>query len=150
MARLCFCYFILLSMSISALTAKADDPDLLVGRWLSAKRRNQVQIYKQGDRYFGKLVWIAEPNETTTNTPKVDKRNPDDKLRTRPLLNMPIMTNLVYKGGKVWSDGHIYNPEDGRTYGCELTLRDPNTLDLRGYMMGMSFLGKTTTWTRVP
>lgn len=150
MARLCFCYFILLSIFLVALTAKADDPDLLVGRWLSAKRRNQVQIYKQGDRYFGKLVWIAEPNETTTNTPKVDKRNPDDRLRTRPLLNMPIMTNLVYKGGKVWSDGHIYNPEDGRTYGCELTLRDPNTLDLRGYMMGMSFLGKTTTWTRVP
>lgn len=151
MTRLRFaCLLFLLSTIGNTFTAKADNPDLLVGRWLSAKRKNQVEIYKYGNRYFGKIVWMAEPNDADTKKPKVDKRNPDDKLRSRPLLNLPIMTNLVYKGGNVWSEGQIYNPEDGRTYGCELTLRDANTLDLHGFMMGMSFLGKTTTWTRVP
>ncbi|MBD2756144.1 DUF2147 domain-containing protein [Spirosoma sp. BT704] len=128
---------------------KADDPDALMGKWLSSKKRNQVQIYRQGNKYYGKLVWMLEPNEPATNKPKMDKENPDEKLRSRPLMGLVLLTNLTYKGNNVWSDGEIYNPEDGKTYNCEVSLKDPNSIDLRGYMMGISFLGKTKTWTRV-
>ncbi|HLL94117.1 MAG TPA: DUF2147 domain-containing protein [Spirosoma sp.] len=145
-----FCLLIVFILTGSALTARPDDPDQLVGRWCSSKKKNHVQIYRQGDRYYGKLVWMAEPTDPHTNRPKVDKLNPNDKLRMRPVLNLPIITNLVYKGNNVWTDGQIYNPEDGKTYGCELTLRDANTLSLHGFMLGMSFLGRTTTWTRLP
>lgn len=137
-------------LTASSFTARLDDPDAVVGRWLSSKKKNQVQIYKQGNRYFGKIVWMAEPNDPDTNRPKLDKRNPEYSLRSRPILHLPIMTNLTYQGGNVWGNGQIYNPEDGKTYGCELTLKDANSLDLRGFMMGMTFLGKTATWTRVP
>jgi uncharacterized protein (DUF2147 family) len=138
--------FLLVCLSLPSF---ADDPDALVGRWLSSKKRNQVQIYRQGNKYFGKLVWMLEPNEPGTGKPKVDKANPDEKLRSRPLMHMVLVTNLTYKGNNVWSDGEIYNPEDGKTYNCEVTLKDPNSIDLRGYVMGLSFLGKSKTWTRV-
>ncbi len=131
------------------MTPKADEPDAILGKWLSSKKRNQVQIYKQGNKYNGKLVWMLEPTEAGSNKPKIDALNPDEKLRTRPLMGLVMLTNLTYKGNGVWGDGTIYNPEDGKTYGCEVTLGAHNTLDMRGYVMGMPFLGKTRTWTRV-
>ncbi|WP_420147600.1 DUF2147 domain-containing protein [Spirosoma sp.] len=140
---------LLLVMTFVSAAPKADDPDALLGKWLSAKKRNQVQIYKQGNKYHGKLVWMLEPNDPATNRPKVDSQNPDEKLRTRPLMNTTILTNLTYKGNNVWSDGEIYNPEDGKTYNCDVTLKDPNTIDMHGYVMGISLLGRTRSWTRV-
>ena len=136
-------------ITVTAWIPSTDNPDALLGRWLSSKRRNQVQIYKAGNKYYGRLVWMVEPLDAATRQPKVDSKNPDHKLRNRPLMNLTMMTDLVYKGNNAWGDGQVYNPEDGKTYSCELTLKDPNTLDIRGYVLGMPFLGKTRTWTRV-
>lgn len=141
--------FLLIAVLGTSMAPKADDPEALLGRWLSSKKKNQVQIYKHGDKYYGKLVWMMEPNDPVTKKPKLDIENPDEKLRMRPLLNMVLLKDLTYKGNNVWSDGEIYNPEDGKTYNCEVTLKDPNSIDLRGYVMGISFLGKSRTWTRV-
>lgn len=140
---------LLICFSLTSVAATTDDPDALLGRWLSSKKRNQVQIFKQGNKYYGKLVWMLEPNDPVTNKPKVDKENPDEKLRNRPLMNVVLLTNLTYKGKNLWGDGEIYNPEDGKTYNCQVSLKDPNSIDLRGYVMGLSFLGKSRTWTRV-
>lgn len=140
---------LLLCFSLTALASVSDDPEAILGRWLSSKKRNQVQIYKQGTKYYGKLVWMLEPNDPVTNKPKVDRQNPDEKLRNRPLMNAVLVTNLTYKGNNIWGDGEIYNPEDGKTYNCQVSLKDPNSIDLRGYVMGLSFLGKSRTWTRV-
>lgn len=140
----------LVCVTLSSMAATTDDPDAIVGKWLSSKKRNQVLIYKQGTKYFGKLVWMLEPNDPATSKPKLDKENPDEKLRSRPLMHTVLVTNLTYKGNNTWGDGEIYNPEDGKTYNCEVSLRDANSIDLRGYVMGISFLGKSKIWTRVP
>ncbi|AUD03308.1 DUF2147 domain-containing protein [Spirosoma pollinicola] len=140
---------LLTCFSVASFAHQSDGPDAIEGKWLSSKKRNQVQIYKQGNKYFGKLVWMLEPNDPATNKPKVDKENPNEKLRNRPLMNLVLVTNLVYKGNNIWGDGEIYNPEDGKTYNCEVTIKDANSIDLRGYVMGLSFLGKSKTWTRV-
>lgn len=63
-------------------------------------------------------------------------------------MNMPLMYNFKYEGGNVWGDGKIYNPEDGKEYNCKMTLKDPNTLEVRGYV-GISLFGKNQTWTRI-
>jgi uncharacterized protein (DUF2147 family) len=126
----------------------ADNPDAVVGTWLNGTKRGHVQIYKQGDKYFGKLIWLKEPNDPATNKPKIDNKNPDAKMQSRPLMGLNIMTNFEFDGGNVWDEGKIYNPEDGKTYSCKMTLKDPNTLDVRGYV-GISLIGKSQTWTRV-
>ncbi len=126
----------------------ADNPDAVVGTWLNGTKKGHVQIYKQGNKYFGKLVWLSEPNDPSTGKPKLDAKNPDAKLKARSLLNLNIMTNFDYDGDNVWDDGKIYNPEDGKTYSCKMTLTNPNTLDVRGYV-GISLIGKTQTWTRI-
>ena len=40
-----------------------------------------------------------------------------------------------------------YDPKTGKTYSGMITLKDNNTLDLRGYV-GISLLGRTSTCTR--
>ncbi|GAB4035939.1 DUF2147 domain-containing protein [Spirosoma gilvum] len=142
-------FLLVIGITSSSFAPKTDDPDAVLGKWLSSKKRNQVQIYKQGNKYYGRLVWMLEPNDPVTKKPKVDTENPDGQLRNRPLMNMVLLKDLVYKGNNVWSGGEIYNPEDGKTYNCDLTLKDANTLDFHGYVMGISLLGKTRTWTRV-
>ncbi|MEZ0538184.1 DUF2147 domain-containing protein [Fibrella arboris] len=126
----------------------SDNPDAVLGTWLNGTKKGRIQIYKQGDKYFGKLVWLIEPNDPATGKPKLDKNNPDASLKSRPLQNLNIMTGFSYDSGNVWEDGKIYNPEDGKTYSCKMTLKNPNTLDVRGYV-GISLIGKSQTWTRV-
>ncbi len=126
----------------------ADNPDAVLGTWLNGTKRGQIQIYKQGNTYAGKLVWLIEPTDPATGKPRIDNKNADPAKRNRPLLNLPLMYNFKYDGGNVWSDGKIYNPEDGKEYNCKMTLKDPNVLDVRGYL-GIALLGKTQTWTRV-
>lgn len=124
----------------------ADGPDDIVGTWLSASGAGKVQIYKEGNRYFGKLVWLQEPNGPKGN-PKQDAHNPDPALRNKPLLGILLLRNFQYENGE-WNGGRIYDPKNGKDYKCYLKLKDPNILSIRGYI-GISLLGRTELWTRV-
>ena len=135
-------------LTIQTAFAPSDNPDAVVGTWLNGTKRGHIQIYKQGEKYFGKIIWLKEPNDPSTNKPKLDAKNPNASLRGRALMGLNVMTGFEFDGGNVWDEGKIYNPEDGKEYSCKMTLKDPNTLDVRGYV-GISLIGKTQTWTRI-
>lgn len=126
----------------------ADNPDAIVGTWLTGSKNGRVQIYKQGTQYFGKIVWLKEPNDPKTNQPKTDSSNPDAQKKSQPLLGLVNLRNFSYVGENVWDQGKVYDPENGKEYSCKLTLRNPTTLDVRGFV-GISLLGRTDTWQRV-
>ena len=84
-----------------------DNPDAVVGTWLNGTKKGRIQIYKQGNKYFGKLIWLIEPNDPATGKPKLDNKNPEAGLKNRPLMNLNIMTDFSYDGGTVWDDGKI-------------------------------------------
>ena len=44
--------------------------------------------------------------------------------------------------------GTIYDPRDGKTYKCRMTLKKDGTLEVRGYL-GLALFGKTVVWTRI-
>lgn len=130
----------------TATMASASNSDDIVGIWLSASGEGKIQIYKEGDRYFGKLYWMKEPNGPKGN-PKLDNNNPDPTLRNKPLLGLVILKNFRYNDGE-WSGGLIYDPKNGKEYKSYIKLKDPQTLSLRGYI-GISLLGRTELWKRV-
>jgi len=121
--------------------------DAILGTWYNTTKTGKVKIYKVGDKYFGKLVWLEEPNDPDDGLPKRDKENPDKELAKKPLLGIVLLKNFVYDEDNVWEDGKIYDPENGKTYSCKMTLKDKNHLDVRGYI-GFSLLGRTEYWTR--
>jgi uncharacterized protein (DUF2147 family) len=133
---------------LGAAFTPADNPDAVIGTWLTGSKKGRVQIYKQGDQYFGKIVWLKDPNAPKTNLPLTDTNNPDSQKRTKPLLGLVNLRNFSYDSGNVWDEGKVYDPENGKEYSCKLTLRDANTLDVRGYV-GISLIGRTDTWVRV-
>jgi len=55
---------------------KADD---VVGQWYSEKNESLIEIYKTGNKFYGKIIWLKEP--LRDGKPKVDDKNPDEKLR---------------------------------------------------------------------
>jgi len=129
----------------ASLSVFAQNGDAIIGRWQNPSGEGQVQIYKKGDKFYGKLAWIKIPNDEN-GKPKTDKLNPDDALKSRPELGLELLKDFTYDDG-TYKDGTIYDPKSGKTYSCKMTLSE-NTLKIRGYI-GISLLGRTEVWTRV-
>jgi uncharacterized protein (DUF2147 family) len=83
--------------------------------------------------------------------PRLDVNNPDKSLRDRPILGMNLLKDVPAEPGEdgAWSRGRIYDPQRGRYYRCRLWLDGPHHLRLKGYL-GITLLGRTTRWTRIP
>ncbi len=142
------CLLVAIALIFSYMASYAQSgADAILGVWLTGTGKGHVQIYKQGNQYFGKIVWLKEPNDTD-GKPKVDKNNPDAKKRSQPILGLINLRNFAYDDDNVWEDGKIYDPEAGKDYSCKMTLKDANTLDVRGFI-GISLIGRTDTWKRV-
>lgn len=139
---LCVCFFI--SLMANAQT----DGDKLLGVWEPSNGKARVKIDKISDKYFGKIVWLKEPNDPETGQPKVDKNNPDESMQKVPLKGYRMLKDFTYNGKSEWIDGTIYDPENGSTYSCVIKLKDDNTLDIRGYI-GIKTFGRTDVWKRL-
>ncbi|PWS30353.1 DUF2147 domain-containing protein [Pedobacter paludis] len=142
MRKLPFLMLLFVAISYNAI---AQNKDAIVGKWLNPSGEGQIEIYKKGDKYYGKLAWLKEPN--LNGKPKLDANNPAENLKKRPLLNLEILKDFVYDEGK-WTDGTIYDPKSGKTYSCNMTLKGNDVLNVRGYV-GISLLGRSETFRRV-
>jgi len=131
-----------------SLAAQSTDGDKLIGVWEPSHGKARVKVEKIGNKYFGKIVWLREPEDPATAQPKVDKNNPDEAMRSTPLRGYRILKDFVYKGDGEWIEGSIYDPENGTLYSCVITLTDENTMDIRGFI-GVKALGRTDVWKRL-
>jgi len=120
--------------------------DKILGTWLSADKKAHVEIYKTtSGAYYGKIIWLSEPNDPATGKPKVDSKNPDASKRNVPLIGSLTFLNFTYDDGE-YTGGKIYDCRDGKTYTGKLWLNADGTLSMRGYI---GFLYNTETWTRI-
>ncbi len=127
---------------------KANDSDAILGIWQNGTGKGQIQIYKSGSKYYGKIIWLKQPNGKD-GLPRIDVKNSNKDLRTKPLLGKVMLRDFEFDlDDKEWENGKVYNPEDGKEYSCYMRLKDGNTLTVRGYL-GFSWIGKTDTWQRV-
>ena len=129
-------------------TLQDTEADRLLGVWEPSNGKARVKIEKIGNKYYGKIVWLKEPNDPATNQPKVDSKNPDASMRTVPLKGYRMLKDFTYSGNSQWENGTIYDPENGSTYKCIIKMTDANTLDIRGYI-GIEALGRTDVWKRL-
>lgn len=128
--------------------AQTHQPDDIIGTWLNQEGTGQVEIFKIGSTYYGKLVWLKEPIDSITGKPRTDKENPDPAERNKPLIGLVNLKGFVFDGDDEWKDGTIYDPKNGKTYSCFIKFENPEKLKIRGYI-GVSLLGRTTYWSPV-
>lgn len=133
--------FLFLSLTLTAQSSKT----AIVGTWLNQEKTAKVEIYQQGEKFFGKIIWLKEPNEN--GSPKTDNKNPDNSKHNDPIIGLVMLRNLEFDGKSTWENGTIYDARTGKTYSCYLTLQADNTLKVRGYV-GISLLGQTNIWTK--
>lgn len=131
----------LLFATIGKTMGQTGEADRLLGTYMTEGNKGKVTIEKSGDVYFGKLVWSVTKGA-------VDKNNPVKSERTKKLVGKTILTGFKYAGKNVWEDGKIYDPENGKTYSCKITLKANGDITVRGFI-GISLLGRNTTWKRV-
>ena len=118
----------------------------IVGEWYNAEKDAVITLFEENETVSGKITWMQFPNDDNGN-PKTDPLNPDEKLKSRARMGMVMLTGFAFIKDKIWDDGELYDPKKGKTYSGMMTLKDKNTIDLRGYI-GFSFIGRSSTWTR--
>lgn len=124
----------------------AQNSDAILGVWKNGEGTGMVQIYKNGEKYFGKLVWLKVPNDVQ-GKPRTDINNPDENLQSRSLKGLENLRDFVFKGENKWEEGKVYDPKNGNDYSCEMNLIEENTLEVRGFI-GISLFGRTDVWKR--
>lgn len=80
----------------------ADNADAIIGFWKTGDGKGIVQIYKQGDAYFGKIVWLQEPNDPKTGKPKLDTKNDDPIAKTKPILGLVNLRDFKFIKKDSW------------------------------------------------
>lgn len=139
----------LFALGFSAQAQKEDSKaDKLVGVWQPSDARSYIKIDKIGNKFYGRIVWLKEPKDDD-GKPRVDENNPDKALRSTPLKGYRILKDFVYDEDEdIWKDGTIYDPKNGTTYNCKITLTEPDKIEVRGYV-GTAMFGRTDVWTRL-
>lgn len=146
-----WCGGLLLALAGAGQASIPDDPSL-AGTWLVEDRDATVMIYPCGTDFCGRITWLREPlfpaddEPWLRGKPKTDRNNPVEAKRSTPILGMQVLWGLKPDGAG-WGDGHLYDPESGRTYRCTAKLLTASRLQLHGYV-GIRLFGRSTVWTR--
>lgn len=138
---------LLLLVATGLSSAARAQRDKIEGIWWNNEKSAKIEIYRAAvdKKFYGKIVWLKEPNKD--GKPKVDDKNPNAKKRNTPLMGYPVLKGFEVDDEDTYDSGTIYDPKNGKTYDCKITYRNKNELGIRGYV-GVSLLGRTTTWTR--
>lgn len=135
------------------LTFGADAPvDLTspVGKWKSIddetkQPKSIVEITLKDDALEGKILQIFRPANEDQD-PKCTACEGDKK--DQPIRGMVIMTGLKKERQK-WTGGKILDPKTGKVYSCYVkVIEDGKKLEVRGFIGGISLLGRTQVWER--
>jgi uncharacterized protein (DUF2147 family) len=139
-------FLFLIASLISIVAHSQNNADDIIGTWLTGgKEPAKIQIYKSGEKFYGKIIWLKNPTENGKQ--RMDGNNPDKTKQSNPIIGLVMLTGFKFDGDDEWKGGDIYDPESGKKYSSYMYLKDKNTLKVRGYV-GLSLFGRTETWTR--
>lgn len=125
--------------SLNALSQDARD---ILGTWMTQEGKGEIKIYQEEgtDLFYGKIVWLKDPND--------EKGNPVRGAKGNLVLNTINLKDFVFEDGK-WIDGTVYDPETGDTYYCTISMENYDKLKVRGSIDPLGWIGKTKYWDRV-
>jgi len=137
---------VLLLASMSGAFANDISP---VGRWKTINDKTGAQdglieITQSGEELSGRIIKIVpQPGDNPDGLcHKCDGADKD-----QPIVGMTILRGFK-RDGDEWSGGTIMDPRSGDVYSSKMHLDESGKkLYVRGYI-GISLLGRTTTWIR--
>ncbi len=139
--------FFLIAVCFSSTTWVAND---ISGVWINSDKDAHIKIYPSYGKFYGQVVWLKSPMDSTTGKPQLDKYNKDPKLRARLVMNMVVLNSLVFdEQNQEWNNGTIYNPKSGNSYDAYCKMIDKNIIEIR-FFISIPTIGRTLYWVRLP
>lgn len=132
----------ILTLFLVALATAQGQNNSVLGNWRNPSG-SIIQIYRCGADACLRLLVVRRDAPS-----RVDGKNPNPSLRSRPLCGLQIGTKFHLTTPSRAEGGQLYDPQSGHTYSGMMT-RDGDQLKLRGYI-AFSLFGRTETWTRAP
>lgn len=136
---------IALCFSAGVAQAETKEGDEILGKWLTPTGHAVIEITREGDEYVGSIVWLKDPLDDD-GKPVRDVNNSNRRQRDRAILGLRLLRGFTFDGNR-YVGGRVYDPDNGNDYRGRMSLDDPNTLSLRGYV-GIAAFGRTEIWTR--
>lgn len=127
----------LLCLVMATVTVHAQDAaDKIVGNYKVLRNgvHSKVKIYKYNDGYRAQVTWVdnLKKKDGTTLT---DEKNPDKSKRNVPANEIVLVEKVKYNAkDKVWENGRIYDPTNGKDYKVKMWFDGEKKLKLRGYI----------------
>ena len=138
---------ILIAFTLLLATAAYAASDTPVGTWTqvddaTGKPKSIIEITQQPDGTLQGVVKQVLFSDQGTH-PICEKCEGD--RHNKPVDGMVIMWGVT-KDGDVWDGGKILDPNNGKSYRVELSMRDGGQkLDVKGFLF---FFHRTQTWLR--
>jgi len=125
--------------------AHATDAPSPIGFWKGDDAT--FEMFESDGKLSAKIVTLREP-KTSEGKEKTDIHNPDPTKRSDPIIGLVFISGIAKKSDTHWENGTIYDPTSGITYSCLMDLQGPDKIQVRGFL-GVVFMGRNYTWTRV-
>ena len=88
---------IILTVALAAMSFVGAFAQDVLGKWKLEDGSAIVEVYKEGDHYNGRVVWLAEPTDPN-GVPYKDTMNPDPKLQSREIMGLNMLHGLKKDG----------------------------------------------------
>ena len=118
-----------------------------VGLWLDHQGKAAIEIARCDRNMCGTIVWLKEPADQS-GTPWRDILNADESKRKTPICGLPVIGELKRQTNGDWTEGWIYDPEQGKRFNVEISLKDEKTLTIFAFDKDRA-LNETFAWTRI-
>ena len=142
--------FTLFLICVAIISSRAqNDPDAIIGKWMTVQNNLEVEVYKQDNIYKAKILWFKDTDDTSRPMEsRVDDKNPDKLLRTRKWIGMEVLRNLRYNAeDNEWQDGKVYVAKNGKEWDSVAWMTEDDLLKVKGYWL-FKFLCQTLTFKR--
>lgn len=112
----------------------------------TGKAKSIVHITVAGDTLGGTVERLFRGPDEIQNP--LCRECPGDR-KGKPIIGLTIMWGM-HPAADGWGNGSVLDPNNGKVYRCKLAVSpDGQSLTVRGYI-GISLLGRSQTWKRVP
>jgi uncharacterized protein (DUF2147 family) len=118
-----------------------------VGHWqvinADGSKGGHVQTYLENGKLFGRVT-AARPGRDSNSL--CDKCS--GELKNQHIMGMIVLRNF-HPEGDDWVGGTLLDPENGKVYKGKIWAVGNDKLGMRGYV-GISLIGRSATWVRLP
>jgi uncharacterized protein (DUF2147 family) len=144
-----FAVALLALVSVAGASAQQLSPKLqnAVGHWQvvnsDGSPGGRVDTYIENGKLFGRVTQVR-PGRTPQDV--CDKCS--GEYKNQLILGMVNMRNFHTEGDD-WVEGTVVDPENGKQYKGKIWSVGKDQLRMRGFI-GISLLGRTESWVRIP